>query len=163
MQKLTTRGLSSTLLLSVLPTALLLGTGASLAAQAPAIPSDLRRAADSALSLNRSAGVASAWGEPTDDARMQQVARTERAAKMLRDITRETLTTADARLLYDNLAEYGLDPREMPFVIQYNKRDLPNVASVPELEANLNPTQAPAFEAAICQPENAVGVNHRCP
>jgi mutual gliding-motility protein MglA len=49
--------------------------------------------------------------------------------------------------LYENLAEYGLDPREMPFVVQYNKRDLPNVASVQELEANLNPTRVPAFEA----------------
>jgi signal recognition particle receptor subunit beta len=49
--------------------------------------------------------------------------------------------------LYENLAEYGLDPREMPFVVQYNKRDLPNVAPVRELEANLNPTGVPAFEA----------------
>ena len=49
--------------------------------------------------------------------------------------------------LYENLAEYGLDPRTMPFVVQYNKRDLPNVASVQELEANLNPTRVPAFEA----------------
>jgi signal recognition particle receptor subunit beta len=49
--------------------------------------------------------------------------------------------------LYENLAEYGLDPREMPFVVQYNKRDLPNVAPVQELEANLNPTRVPAFEA----------------
>jgi signal recognition particle receptor subunit beta len=49
--------------------------------------------------------------------------------------------------LYENLAEYGLDPREMPFVVQYNKRDLPNAAPVQELEANLNPTRVPAFEA----------------
>ena len=49
--------------------------------------------------------------------------------------------------LYENLAEYAMDPREMPFVIQYNKRDLPNVASVPELDTNLNPTAVPAFEA----------------
>jgi signal recognition particle receptor subunit beta len=49
--------------------------------------------------------------------------------------------------LYENLAEYALDPREMPFAIQYNKRDLPNVASVAELEANLNPTAVPSFEA----------------
>ena len=48
--------------------------------------------------------------------------------------------------LYENLAEYAMDPREMPFVIQYNKRDLPNVASVQELDANLNPTRVPAFE-----------------
>ena len=49
--------------------------------------------------------------------------------------------------LYENLAEYSLDPREMPFAIQYNKRDLPNVASTAELEANLNPTAVPTFEA----------------
>lgn len=49
--------------------------------------------------------------------------------------------------LYDNLAEHGLDPREMPFVIQYNKRDLPNIAPVSELERELNPTGAPAYEA----------------
>jgi signal recognition particle receptor subunit beta len=35
----------------------------------------------------------------------------------------------------------------MPFVVQYNKRDLPNAAPVQELEANLNPTRVPAFEA----------------
>ena len=48
---------------------------------------------------------------------------------------------------YENLGEHGLDPRAMPFVIQYNKRDLPNVASVGELEAALNPTRVPSFEA----------------
>src|SRR5688572_23092140 len=30
--------------------------------------------------------------------------------------------------LYDNMAEYGYDLTKMPFVIQYNKRDLPNAA-----------------------------------
>jgi signal recognition particle receptor subunit beta len=49
--------------------------------------------------------------------------------------------------LYENLAQYNLDPRQIPFVIQYNKRDLPNVASVEELQANLNPTGVPYFEA----------------
>jgi mutual gliding-motility protein MglA len=49
--------------------------------------------------------------------------------------------------LYENLAEQGLDPRRMPFIIQYNKRDLPNAASVEELERTLNPTRVPAFEA----------------
>jgi mutual gliding-motility protein MglA len=49
--------------------------------------------------------------------------------------------------LYDNLAEYGLDPRQLPFVIQYNKRDLPNAVPVEELEANLNPTRVAHFEA----------------
>jgi hypothetical protein len=35
----------------------------------------------------------------------------------------------------------------MAFAIQYNKRDLPNVASIAEMEANLNPTAVPTFEA----------------
>jgi signal recognition particle receptor subunit beta len=38
-----------------------------------------------------------------------------------------------------NLAEYGLKVDEMPFAIQYNKRDLPNVYSVEELNKELNP------------------------
>jgi signal recognition particle receptor subunit beta len=49
--------------------------------------------------------------------------------------------------LYDNLAEYGLDLREIPFVIQYNKRDLPNISSLQELEQQLNPNNVPYFEA----------------
>jgi signal recognition particle receptor subunit beta len=48
--------------------------------------------------------------------------------------------------LYENLGQYGLDLKQLPFVIQYNKRDLPNIASVEELEANLNPTGVPHFE-----------------
>jgi signal recognition particle receptor subunit beta len=49
--------------------------------------------------------------------------------------------------LYDNLSEYGLDLREIPFVIQYNKRDLPNISSLQELEQQLNPNNVPHFEA----------------
>jgi signal recognition particle receptor subunit beta len=41
--------------------------------------------------------------------------------------------------LYDNMLEYGYDLTGMPFVMQYNKRDLPNSAPVPELQAALNP------------------------
>ncbi|HEX6909493.1 MAG TPA: GTPase domain-containing protein [Longimicrobium sp.] len=49
--------------------------------------------------------------------------------------------------LYENLAEYGLDLREVPFVIQYNKRDLPNISSLDELQRELNPNGVPHFEA----------------
>jgi signal recognition particle receptor subunit beta len=49
--------------------------------------------------------------------------------------------------LYENLTEYGLDVRQLPFVIQYNKRDLPNICSVQELDENLNPDAVPHFEA----------------
>ena len=41
--------------------------------------------------------------------------------------------------LYDNMAEYGYDLTKMPFVIQYNKRDLPNAAPVKDLQAAMNP------------------------
>ncbi len=49
--------------------------------------------------------------------------------------------------LYENLAEYGYDLRQIPFVIQYNKRDLPNVSPVGELNQHLNPDHVPAYEA----------------
>ncbi len=41
--------------------------------------------------------------------------------------------------LYDNMAEYGYDLTKMPFVVQYNKRDLPNAAPIRDLQGALNP------------------------
>jgi signal recognition particle receptor subunit beta len=41
--------------------------------------------------------------------------------------------------LYDNMAEYGYDLTKLPFVIQFNKRDLPNASPVKDLQASLNP------------------------
>ncbi len=41
--------------------------------------------------------------------------------------------------LYDNLAQHGYDLTRLPFVIQYNKRDLPTAAPVAELQDALNP------------------------
>ncbi len=41
--------------------------------------------------------------------------------------------------LYDNMAQHGYDLTVLPFVIQYNKRDLPNAAGVADLDAALNP------------------------
>ena len=41
--------------------------------------------------------------------------------------------------LYDNMAQYGYDLTKIPFVIQYNKRDLPNAAPIKDLQASLNP------------------------
>ena len=49
--------------------------------------------------------------------------------------------------LRTNLAEQGYDLDKLPYVIQYNKRDLPNVASVDELRRLLNPTGMTDFEA----------------
>ncbi len=41
--------------------------------------------------------------------------------------------------LYDNMAEYGYDLTKIPFIVQYNKRDLPNAAPIRDLQAALNP------------------------
>jgi hypothetical protein len=49
--------------------------------------------------------------------------------------------------LQENLAEYGYSLDELPFVIQYNKRDLPNIATVEELQQQLNPMGVPYYEA----------------
>ena len=49
--------------------------------------------------------------------------------------------------LKDNLEEQGFDIEKIPFVIQYNKRDLPNVTSVEELSSLLNPRKVPELEA----------------
>ncbi len=54
--------------------------------------------------------------------------------------------------LRTNLAEYRLNLDEMPWLIQYNKRDLPNVYSLEELQAALNPGgKVPHFEAVATQ------------
>jgi len=49
--------------------------------------------------------------------------------------------------LYENLSDYGYDPRQLPIVLQWNKRDLPNAVPAEELRAQLNPTALPEFEA----------------
>jgi signal recognition particle receptor subunit beta len=49
--------------------------------------------------------------------------------------------------LRDNLAEQGVNLAEFPAIIQYNKRDLPDILSVEELNAVLNPRMVPSYEA----------------
>ena len=49
--------------------------------------------------------------------------------------------------LRSNLQEQGYDLDKLPYVVQYNKRDLPNAIPLPELEEALNPTKVPSFEA----------------
>jgi len=50
-----------------------------------------------------------------------------------------------------NLAEQGDSLDRLPCVIQYNKRDLPNIVPVESLQAALNPRNAPWFEAVANQ------------
>lgn len=52
-----------------------------------------------------------------------------------------------------NLDEQGYDLDKIPFIIQYNKRDLPNVMPVEELRKDLNLTGVPDFEACAATGE----------
>ena len=49
--------------------------------------------------------------------------------------------------LRNNLEEQGYDLDKLPYVVQYNKRDLANLVPVEELRRELNPTGVPDFEA----------------
>ena len=50
-----------------------------------------------------------------------------------------------------NLAEHGLDLRNVPFVLQFNKRDLPNVMPVEQMAADLNEFNVPFWDAVAVQ------------
>ena len=45
-----------------------------------------------------------------------------------------------------NLSDQGYDLDKLPYTIQYNKRDLPNVAPVENMNKLLNPGNVPFFE-----------------
>ena len=55
------------------------------------------------------------------------------------------------RNLDENLKEHGLDLQEIPYVLQFNKRDLNNVATVEEMYRTLNFKREPTFEAVATQ------------
>ena len=46
-----------------------------------------------------------------------------------------------------NLAEQSYDLDKLPYVVQYNKRDLPSAVSVEELHRALNPKNVPEYPA----------------
>jgi hypothetical protein len=53
--------------------------------------------------------------------------------------------------LRDNLKEHGYDFLKIPYVLQLNKRDLPNVMPVNELKKELLKRDEPVFEAVAFQ------------
>lgn len=57
--------------------------------------------------------------------------------------------------LLDNLNAYGYDIDKIPFVIQYNKRDLPNALPIEKLRSELNRwyPDVPDFEAVASEGE----------
>jgi signal recognition particle receptor subunit beta len=55
--------------------------------------------------------------------------------------------------LRTNLQEQGYNLDKLPYVVQYNKRDLPNAAPIEELRQLLNPTNVPEFNATASSGE----------
>ena len=53
--------------------------------------------------------------------------------------------------LHENLATYGYDLEDIPFAIQYNKRDLGNVQTLEELRAQLNPEGVEDYEGVATE------------
>jgi signal recognition particle receptor subunit beta len=58
--------------------------------------------------------------------------------------------------LRDNFADQGVNLNDFPVVIQYNKRDLPDIMSVEELNAALNPRDVPYYEAVAMTGEGVL-------
>jgi signal recognition particle receptor subunit beta len=58
--------------------------------------------------------------------------------------------------LMENLASYGKKLEELPFVLQFNKRDLRQILPVREMNAQLNPRNVPAVEGIA---KEGVGVS----
>lgn len=63
---------------------------------------------------------------------------------------------ASLREMTDHLLANQIDPGTVPIVFQYNKRDLPDVAPVDELDRTLNYRQAPARPAVAIRGEGVL-------
>ncbi len=57
------------------------------------------------------------------------------------------------RNLGENLASYGYSLETIPYVVQYNKRDLPNIGCIEYMQYVINPRQVPHFEAIAIRGE----------
>lgn len=58
--------------------------------------------------------------------------------------------------LIENLKEYGISIKDIPLVIQWNKRDLPNAAEIDYLEKSINTYNVPTTEAVAVIGEGVV-------
>ncbi len=62
-------------------------------------------------------------------------------------IERMEANLESAENLRINLAEQGYNLDKIPYVVQYNKRDLPNIVTVEELRRLINPRGVPEYQA----------------
>ena len=94
-------------------------------------------------------------GQVYYDATRKLVLRGADGVVFVADSQREQLeeNIDSLRNLQENLIGHGFDIREMPIVLQYNKRDLPGVLPLSELEDVLNFRGVPSVAAAAVSGE----------
>ncbi len=63
------------------------------------------------------------------------------------DVMRSKDNIDSLQNMIENLAEYSLTLDNIPWVLQYNKRDLANAMPIERMERELNNRQVPSFEA----------------
>lgn len=66
------------------------------------------------------------------------------------------------RNLDENLREHGIDIRQVPLVIQWNKRDMPTAMPVEELERQVNYLHAATFEGVAVTGEGVFPTLKKC-
>jgi signal recognition particle receptor subunit beta len=59
--------------------------------------------------------------------------------------------------LMDNLRGHGMNPETMPLVFQFNKRDLPSLMTVAQMDADLNQRGVPFFETCAVSGKGVFG------
>ena len=70
------------------------------------------------------------------------------------EITRHKENLESLENLAKNLAEKGLDIKSIPLVLQYNKRDLPNILPLEVMNKKLNFRHLPAFGSVAINPND---------
>jgi signal recognition particle receptor subunit beta len=53
--------------------------------------------------------------------------------------------------MFDNLASYHLKPKDIPWVLQYNKRDISDAATLETMEQQLNKFGVPSFHSVATE------------
>ncbi|HEY9681136.1 MAG TPA: GTPase domain-containing protein [Oculatellaceae cyanobacterium] len=67
------------------------------------------------------------------------------------DVMRSRDNVESLQNMVDNLQEYSLTLDNIPWVLQYNKRDLANALPIERLERELNTRSVPSFEAVASE------------
>ena len=63
------------------------------------------------------------------------------------NVTRSDENQISLNNMMENLNEYRLTLSDIPWVLQYNKRDLPTAMTIERMESELNKLNVPAYEA----------------